>query len=446
TGTFTIGTSIPRTQQTTALLAGTVGAFATGEPASGQAELATGSYFVETRQDAVNGWQFRLVDADGEAVSIQQGSSGTSTSDWQAFPAGGGAYDTGRGLQITFGTDPALYAAATRSSGAAQVAYQGQSAAIEVKTSDSLIDIAARINQSVLAGGSKVIATVVDSQLLLSMDPPGLDNELQAKDLSGGVLAQLGVLDGVGGFKNVMQTPANAVFYVNDLRIERSKNTGLTDVINGLTLNLAADAEGKSATLQVVRSVDQERKALDTFVEKYNDLMAYLTEKVATTKLADDTYKRGALAGDMMFSSFRYDLLRLLNADHPGSGGISNLRQLGFAMNDNFKLSLSSASSLEAALKENKTGVSDFVDRLMGRLSEQLDRFSGSSGYVKFTADQLDTQLKETNSQIATLNERLAAKEESLRMQFAEVQAQLMLMTYQSQQFSAMYGNVNTYQ
>lgn len=444
-GTFLIGVSTARAAESKKLLAGTVDAFATGEPASGQAELATGSYYVETRQDAVAGWQFRLVDADGNAVSVQQGDSGAYTSEWQAIPAGGGAYDTGRGLQITFGSDPSQYAEATKANGAAHVSYQAQYAAIEVKTSDSLIDIAYRINKAALAGGSKITATVVDGQLLLTMDPPGLGNEMRAQDLTGSVLAQLGVLDEGGSFKNELQSPANAVFTVNGLRVERSKNTGLTDVINGLTIDLAPDAEGKTATLQVTRSIDGERKALETFITKFNDLMAYLSDKVATTKLADDTYKRGALAGDTMFSTFRYDLLRLLNTDHVNSGGILNLRQLGITMGDNFKLSLSTVSTLETALKENKTGVTQFLDQLMGKLSEQLDRLTGASGYLKSATAQMDARLKETDDRIKTMNERLAAKEEALYAQYGELQAQLMLLNYQSQQFSAIYGNVNTY-
>lgn len=86
-------------------------------------ELHTDSYYVEIGQMEDGGeWRFRLVNNEAEPVEIVPvgGTDENLTTAWQPIPAG--AYDTGRGLIITFAPAGA-YTAADRRSGAARVDY-----------------------------------------------------------------------------------------------------------------------------------------------------------------------------------------------------------------------------------------------------------------------------------------------------------------------------------
>ena len=121
-----IGGAAARTQTTATTIANKGTGLGVDARASGQKEIGSGTYYVETRNDGTSGWQFRVVDADGKAVSIKQGTGTTYTANWQSIPTGGGSYDSGRGLTVTFGADSNLYQAASKGAGAAQLAYTAQ--------------------------------------------------------------------------------------------------------------------------------------------------------------------------------------------------------------------------------------------------------------------------------------------------------------------------------
>ena len=105
TGSFVIGGAEARSLANVSAASG-ITAFDTGEVASGEKELASDTYYVETRQSG-DQWEFRLVNKDGEAVSIMdQDSSEDYISDWQGVPTDGGTIDTGRGMTFELDSRP----------------------------------------------------------------------------------------------------------------------------------------------------------------------------------------------------------------------------------------------------------------------------------------------------------------------------------------------------
>ena len=105
-GTFVIGGGTTRSVSDAVTVANTVSAFGTAAVRDGQVELGHDTYHVEIRDNA-NTLQFRLVDGDGNAVSIDDaGDPGTAmNSGWQNLDlVAGTTFDTGRGLTITFDT------------------------------------------------------------------------------------------------------------------------------------------------------------------------------------------------------------------------------------------------------------------------------------------------------------------------------------------------------
>ena len=116
---------------TQATVANTVTDFATSEVASGRTQLETDTYYVEIQDSGIGNMQFRVVDGNGDAVSIYDAATddGTSsTSDWQDVGDmlanyADGIVDTGLGLAIHFGTTEGSYTVGTMGSGAASVVY-----------------------------------------------------------------------------------------------------------------------------------------------------------------------------------------------------------------------------------------------------------------------------------------------------------------------------------
>lgn len=450
-GTLLLGGEAARSVADEVNITDTVIDFAMASIASGQKELSRGSYYVETRNDATYGWQFRLVDSAGKAVSVQQGSSDEYSADWQSIPTGGGVYDTGRGLTINFddGVDP--YQAGSRASGtAASVSYSAQGASIAIAATDSLNAIATKINSAVYSENDGVVASVVDRQLVLAAAHPGTSYSIRAQDSTGSVLQTLDVISAPNTFAHQLQSAGNAVFTVNGLSVARSQNSSLTDVISGVTLNLAPDAEGRSATLTVKADWGGARSAINGFITNFNGAIAYLEQKTALVQASTGptpTYNRGVLADDSIFSELRGDLFASFMNTFSTSGEFDSLREIGLTIDDNLKASVSDAAKLEQALNEDFAGVVELMDRAMGGLDTLLSRFTGDgsdNSYLDSAVDGLGSQLTMVDMGIADLNTRLADREQYLYDQYAEIQSLLLSMSYTQQMWASIYGSINS--
>jgi flagellar hook-associated protein 2 len=441
TGTFILGGAAASSATAKSTIPNTLSGFATSTSIDAtQTELGTGTYTLETQQGSGGNWQYRMVDSSGNAVQVKQsGTTSSYTSSWQDIPTGGGTIDTGRGLTFSLGTDSSKYQVASAGNGAATVAYSAAGASIQVTSGQSLTDIASSINKAKYASGNEVTASILDNQLVLTETNSGDNRLIVASDHSGTVLSSLGVLSGTT-FKNPQQTPSSAHFKVNNFNITRSSNSNLTDVINGVTLNLASDAEGKSATVNVVDSTSTEESTLNNFVSSFNSLVSYLTGKLATTKNSDGTYTRGSLSGDNMLSTLRKDLVRLVNGNVSNSGTLTNLSQLGFTMDSKFNLSISDTSKLENALTNNKNNLTSLVDSLSSSLKSKMNPFTGTSSYITSKQKTLTNQMTSLSSQIDSKTTRLNAYQQSLINQYAQDQAQLESMTSQASMLTAMFN------
>ncbi|MFN7037353.1 MAG: flagellar filament capping protein FliD, partial [Bellilinea sp.] len=257
---------------------------------------------------------------------------------------------------------------------------------------------------------------------------------------SGAVLEALGVLQG-GAFKTVLQSPSDAVFTVNGLGVQRGRNDNLNDVIHGVSLSLSADAEGKSATLNIEDDLSADVRAVQTFLDQFNALQKYLADKTATVKNSDNTYTRGALVGDGMFRSLRFDLLRQFEASYSTGQSFTRLNEIGVKLDGDLKAILSDRSALENALRGDRNGVKALLDSALGALENRLNQFTGAEGYVKKSQQAVESQIELTRKAIERMNERLAQREQTLIQQFAEMQTQMTLMLYTSQQMNSIYGN-----
>jgi flagellar hook-associated protein 2 len=446
-GTFVIGGAASRSASAGTTNA-TVSAFsASGTLISGQKELGSSNYFVETRQTDEGVWQFRLVDSNGTAMNIRNASAGDDslTTAWQAIPTTGGAYDTGRGLAFEFGLDSDSYAAKYRTDGAASTTYTAQGASITVAASDSLEVIANKINAATYGEGNEISATIVDKQLILKTTQTGSTKSLAAADVgSDTVLQNLGVLSSPGVYKNyTAETDAaqNAVFTVNGLTVSRASNTAITDVITGVSLSLAPNSEGLSATLSVKADSKAQRAAVDSFIAKFNDLSTYVRSKIATTKNEDNTYTRGGLAGDMTFRLFSSDMFTTLNGKYENNGKYSYLFDLGLEFNSDSKLAVTDAAKLTNALENNFKDTELFFEKLMGTMNAKVGVFAGTSGYVESAIKTNESQVSFYNSRITSMKSRLELRRTQLTNQYLMMQAQIEEMTRQQQTLQAGFVN-----
>ncbi len=439
TGTFVIGGAAQRSASIVDSLPDTVSTVGSSSSLlSGQKELGTGNYYVETRNDASAGWQFRIVDVDGNAQSIQDGSTSEFTSNWQSIPTGGGVYDTGRGLSITFGSDSNLYTEANKASGAVQLSYAAKGASISVTSDMSLIDINSLINAATYGDGNKVVSSIIDNTLVLKNESTGTRHVMEASDTSGSVLSSLGIIS--GGVLNTQVEANDAYFSINDMEMVRSSNTGLTDVISGMTLDLASDAEGKSANLVVKSDSSSSTSTINAFLSAFNDLTTYIRGKTGTTKNDDDTYTRGTLAGEYNIRYVGNELVTIMNQDYTNSGIYKNLTELGITLDSDLKATISDSSALSTALNTHFDDVKALLDAAMNAMANKVDIYAGTDGYVNQSIQTADSTITNLSSRIESINERMERREVYLVKYYAEYQAQMETYMNQSSLNSALYG------
>jgi len=414
-----------------------VASVSVGGVAAGLQELGRGmqsegtAYRLEVRQGD-DGYQFRLLAADGSAVSVYDKTrdDGSLTSDWQTFTPGE-VFDTHRGLMITFGTQP--------EAGSTDIDYQAAGVSVSIEESDTLSDVVTKINAALQPEGHEAVASMVGQHLVLTARQSGLVHRM--------VYQYLPEIGGDWGSTPPPQPGAwdaqDAQFTVNGIAFTRSKNTGLTDVIYGVSLNLAGDAAGKAATLSIAENYDRARQVVQAFIETFNAAQAYLNEKMAITRNADNTYTRGVLANDTVFSELRYRLFSLFIQRVDGLSTYKSLAEVGITLDSNLQATLSDAARLEKALRENPGAVQALFDAVLGAMDKELGQFVGSTGYLSQSVSNLERQASDLANDIGRMQAYLTDRQSALTKQYAQIQAQLISLSYAQQTWASIYGSVN---
>jgi flagellar capping protein FliD len=433
TGTFWMGGTGQAALQTETLPgvysnfvpSSTVTAAVLNSVASGQRELGVGDYTVQVR-DFNGTHQFRLVDADGNAVSIH-GTNGTSTytADWQNVIDG--AYDTGRGQILTLSKAGGLENTSFH--------YTSKGASVFISASDTLRTIAKAINAATQPDGHDFKASIVANQLVLTSVKTGKNHGMVFSD--GANL----------GFPTLLQAARNAEFTINEMNLSTAGNTGLTNLVDGATIDLAADAEGKSARLSIGANADKASGLMKTMVSKFNTALNHLKDKLSSTAKTEGnktTYTRGPLAGDTTFSSLRTDLLYRMNRAHTNSGTYKRMEDIGISFDDNLNLTFDS-DKFSDALKNHTTDTTALLDTAMCGINDLLSHYTGSKGFLSQSLTSIDNQRNSYDQRIARYNDKLSMRKQTLYKQYMEYQNQLADLGRTAQMFGIDLGsNVDT--
>ena len=393
--------------------------------ATNQRELGTGDYTLQMR-DVSGIRQFRLVNADGNAVSIRRTDGSTAmTTEWQTM--GSGAYDTGRGQVLTLKK--------TGSIDSLTFHYVAKGTSISINSSDTQRNIVNAINAASQPEGHDFRASIVANQLVLTSAQTGTNHAMTYSD-------------GAGlGFNTLLQEAQNAQFTINGMSVSRSSNNNLTDVVEGVTLSLAGDAEGKSARLSVSANADKAAGLMTTLVSKFNTTISHLKDKMASTAKTENgktTYTRGPLSGETVFSNFRTDMLYRMSRSYTNTGSFKRLEDIGISFDGDMKLTFDS-SKFSDALTNNTADVTALLDAGMGEMNTLISRYTGTSGLLTRTLSSIDSQSKEYDQRISKYNASMEMRKQALYNQYMEYQAQLIDLGNTATMFGIDLGsNVNT--
>lgn len=290
----------------------------------------------------------------------------------------------------------------------------GSAQSVTIQSSDTLTDVAGKIN----ALGGRFKAQVIDTGIgtnpfvlqIRGLDT-GASNDLE---ITGSALSALGLDQSQVGD----QAADNAKFTLDNVPIERATNT-VTDAIAGVTLTLAAPT-AQERTITVETDGQGLKDKLKGFVDAYNAVVKRIhTEAGYGSQKASNP----VLAGD---SSLRSITRRLGDTVLKGTGGAfeDSLAAIGVRFNQDGTLQLKE-SELDSAVAKDPSEVQRILggsggqDGVMDLLRDLVDGFTQTTtGLLATRKESLNDRADALNQRIVKAEERLDLQAELLRKQF----------------------------
>jgi flagellar hook-associated protein 2 len=284
-------------------------------------------------------------------------------------------------------------------------------------SNNTLTGIRDAINAALDNPGVSASLITVDSgtQLILSADKVGVSNTINIAATDNDALDgfDLTRLDSASLIS--LQSASDAVIKVDSQTVTRDSNS-FSDVISGVTFNLAKAQSGSVETLSVVLDTQAIKKDIESFVSNYSTLvgvMKGLSNFDVSTRVA------GPLNGDSVIRGIQNSLRQTLSASVTG-GAFSHLSELGITLDDKGSLNIDD-TVLDTKLASNLSDVKQFFSSSTGKAQSFTTALSGyvaDDGIIDTRSDGLQNRLDGIDDKREVLDRRMQALEARLNAQF----------------------------
>jgi flagellar hook-associated protein 2 len=308
---------------------------------------------------------------------------------------------------------------------------------IDIDATDSLADIAAKINSSDAAVNASVVKTGSAAHLVVTGKNAGTANAVTFTEAG---TVNLGM--------TTYQTATNAIIVVDDqFTVERSNNK-FTDVIDGVTIT-AKTVSATPVTITVAADADGQANKIETFVNAYNNAISagHLASGWGSIKASN-----AALSGDSAIRNSLDLLAKTVSSAVPGlSGKYQQLASVGVSLSQDGTLKLD-RTKLKTALEADPvaaakvfTGDDDAdVKGAMELIADAVTRMTkAKDGILSLRISQFDRELERLDSDNDTLQRRLDAFETNLRKKFTMLEDTISKIQFQSRGLSGFTGLSN---
>lgn len=253
------------------------------------------------------------------------------------------------------------------------------------------------------------------TQLILTSDTVGATNTISVVAVDD---------DGLDGFDLTRLDSANlttsraatdAIIEVDGQIVTRDSNS-FSDVITGVTLNLAKAEPGTIETLNIGLDSPAITSSIESFVSEYNTLIGVMK---GLSNYDESTNVAGALNGNAVIRGIQTALRDTLFAGVSGNA-FSNLSELGITLDDTGSLVVDNATLTEK-LSTQLADVESFftaTDGLTQAFSTAIEGYEETDGIIEGREDSLQSRIDSIDDDRDTLDRRMSALEARLRAQF----------------------------
>lgn len=302
-------------------------------------------------------------------------------------------------------------------------------------TNNTLTKIAAAINAQTTAVRASVINDANGARLAFVSAASGAPGNLA-------VTGSLHRTDTTAITFNQAVAGLNAVLTVDSVPISSTTNT-VSNVINGVTLNLAGATGNTPVTLTVAPDTSSIATAINQLVSSYNTAISAIN---AQFKVSANGTGGGPLEADGSLREAQQTLLAAITHSVAGSGGQVNLTNLGINVNNDGTLTVNSGG-LSTALSSNFSGVQSFLQTastgFAGNLNTVLSSLTDSiSGVLGLDANGLTQSSRALSQQVSDLQSAMAIKQQNLIAVYARVNTTLQELPLLQSQLSQQLATV----
>ncbi|GGO84932.1 flagellar hook-associated protein 2 [Marinobacterium nitratireducens] len=261
------------------------------------------------------------------------------------------------------------------------------------------------------SGGTeaRLVLTSIDGGVANQISVSATDDDGNSSDASG--LSQLSY-DAATATGNMAehQAAVDALIYVDGLAATRSTNS-ISDVIDGVTLDLNKAEPGTEITVDVGVDNDKIAENVQAFVDAYNNVRSIV-------KSTSENKDASALSGDATVRSI-YNQMRALMSSPVTSASpdLNVLSLVGIEIDQYGTMSLD-REKLDEKLDISFSAVSDLFassDGMAARLDTLIDSYTEFKGLLENRTDGLNRRL----DGISDAEERLDRREESMTLRLS---------------------------
>jgi flagellar hook-associated protein 2 len=241
----------------------------------------------------------------------------------------------------------------------------------------------------------------------------------------------------------------NAIFTVNGVEYQRQSNSGIDDVISGVTLNLKKAGE---TSLGIQKDLDSIKGTITSLVEGFNDLVEQIKGPDQEEGGEDDTSEESdaPLADSFDMKTMLSKLRALFTTSVNTDSEYISLVDLGLEVNKDGTMTLDE-TTLEQAIEANPEAVQDLfigdVDAGITGLGDILDDgiydMVSSQGIVSSEIDQAQTRMDNLEKDIQTATERLEKRYETMAAEFVRLDTTISSLNSQADAMNSIIESFN---
>lgn len=320
-------------------------------------------------------------------------------------------------------------------SGEPKVFTMGNAGAVnvEVSATDTLADIASKINGSKAGVTASVLKDASGERLMLRSSTTGEDAgfRMSAVDADGNLADGAGLSRLVTGGTTDYAANANAT--VNGLPVTSSSNT-FADTVSGVTFT-ALQVSSSDVAITVAKDNSGVKKNIEAFVSAYNAINQALNE---VTKYDKATKTAGLLQGDSAAVTLQNTLRSALQSVN-GSGALRNLSAVGVVTEGGLgnvtptgNLTIDTTKFNKAM--ENPDDVKVFFrgpdggsveDGFAGKFKGVTTKLLAADGFFASKAKVYEQSLKLNAKDVETINDRADRLEKSLTARYSALDTKM---------------------